>query len=918
MATNDEIRAKDVVPELSDFRDDTDGLYGDGNQSSFFMKASNLAKSILGRIHLLPKSITTFRTGDVIPVDGPSGTAKMPYADLLKVTADNVFGDHRAISAYPAIYGEDETYSSYDDLPLNSSILVLKFLLNAPNRSWGKCFTFAASNNANFVAQLLVSTDIQDEYNNCIYYRSKRAGTWTQWDKVLKIDDVVKEINENLSKNLGTITPKFVNLSCDSSGSTTTYTKTRFASELIDIENFVLCEIDSDYAWRIFLFDENKAFLTFFDWDSDSKTQYDILKKDASTKYIRIYFCKKGTPSPDLTYSDIDKVKVFCVNVQSEAISSMVNGREHEKTLGVDYSAVWNTTGQKSTNPDATRAVLNRFIPINLATKVSSKSASIRYRLCLYTSDGCLDSDFIEMTPYTTSDTLISSVLSDYPTAKFFKVVIARDDDSELPGEVSDYIEIETEFKRSEKLTFERGNLTDVGSIDISYHNADNVTNFAKFRTGRYIDVKGNKKARFVNNNGGDLTVYEYDSSFSFVCKTDSASLVDFVPATKYIKIMVTNCTDDPFVTMYSDEGVGYAFNQYSSSDISFLFEVANVDPTSITESDIDASQYSSTKYFDSGILRLPPNYNVNGNPVPLIIFNHGSAEYGVRYYRTDIFIYQNERNYLIKEGYAILDCFGASSKYSNGDSELNENTATPDNISCMVSAYNWIVNNYNIDTNNVFSMGKSHGGLMTLAMAYTKSIPVKACALLCPLLNWFDPGVGLGCYSYSHRVTVANQLGFENVGSLDTTALEVLNSADYKTYILGNIDKMIGNNPFLMGIDGTNAYTITEKSIELDWDDPIFNVPRTCYTPIKVWGASDDTSVMYKQELSLVNSIKNGKGISAFRRMPTGTGAHHSVDNDPNALKVASIVTKLGYTCVDVPLAYAEVVQWFRRFGSC
>ena len=34
-------------------------------------------------------SITAFRTGDVIPVDGPSGTAKMPYADLLHVTTEH-------------------------------------------------------------------------------------------------------------------------------------------------------------------------------------------------------------------------------------------------------------------------------------------------------------------------------------------------------------------------------------------------------------------------------------------------------------------------------------------------------------------------------------------------------------------------------------------------------------------------------------------------------------------------------------------------------------------------------------------------------------------------------------------------------------------------------------------------------------
>ena len=41
------------------------------------------------RIKDLSTSITDFRTGDVIPVDGPDGTAKMPYADLLQVTTEH-------------------------------------------------------------------------------------------------------------------------------------------------------------------------------------------------------------------------------------------------------------------------------------------------------------------------------------------------------------------------------------------------------------------------------------------------------------------------------------------------------------------------------------------------------------------------------------------------------------------------------------------------------------------------------------------------------------------------------------------------------------------------------------------------------------------------------------------------------------
>lgn len=52
---------------------------------------ASLAAWILGRIKSLATSITSFRTGDVIPVDGPNGPAKMSKDDLLTETAQNTF-----------------------------------------------------------------------------------------------------------------------------------------------------------------------------------------------------------------------------------------------------------------------------------------------------------------------------------------------------------------------------------------------------------------------------------------------------------------------------------------------------------------------------------------------------------------------------------------------------------------------------------------------------------------------------------------------------------------------------------------------------------------------------------------------------------------------------------------------------------
>jgi len=73
---------------------------------SVWYKAMNYAPAQYGtdQVKNLPTSITGFRTGDVIPVDGPSGTAKMPKDDLLQI----IKGDVKLYSI--TIEGKGDTY----------------------------------------------------------------------------------------------------------------------------------------------------------------------------------------------------------------------------------------------------------------------------------------------------------------------------------------------------------------------------------------------------------------------------------------------------------------------------------------------------------------------------------------------------------------------------------------------------------------------------------------------------------------------------------------------------------------------------------------------------------------------------------------------------------------------------------------
>lgn len=77
-----------------------------------------MANLLLKRIKDWATSIASFRTGDVIPVDGPSGTAKMGKDDLLKETAQNALAgnvapafDPTRTSANPYDVGESVVYA---------------------------------------------------------------------------------------------------------------------------------------------------------------------------------------------------------------------------------------------------------------------------------------------------------------------------------------------------------------------------------------------------------------------------------------------------------------------------------------------------------------------------------------------------------------------------------------------------------------------------------------------------------------------------------------------------------------------------------------------------------------------------------------------------------------------------------------
>lgn len=84
---------------------------------------------VFGKVKNIPTSINQFRTGDVIPVDGPNGPAKMPKDDLLTETAQNALTGNVA----PEF---DSTKDYYvDDVVIYNGVQY-RFLVDHPAGAW--------------------------------------------------------------------------------------------------------------------------------------------------------------------------------------------------------------------------------------------------------------------------------------------------------------------------------------------------------------------------------------------------------------------------------------------------------------------------------------------------------------------------------------------------------------------------------------------------------------------------------------------------------------------------------------------------------------------------------------------------------------------------------------------------------------
>ena len=323
-------------------------------------------------------------------------------------------------------------------------------------------------------------------------------------------------------------------------------------------------------------------------------------------------------------------------------------------------------------------------------------------------------------------------------------------------------------------------------------------------------------------------------------------------------------------------------------------------------------------EYYNTCKVKLPPNYSPTGKSVPIIYFVHGSGDYRRldSWHITDS--YMDYYNYLIDQGYAIFDCYGWTSKYGyeftngeNGTKSTNgANTwGLPLNVKAAIAGLKWFGENFNVDLNNVSIMTKSLGGLTAGMMCYQNEIKIKACCMLAPEIDILAHR-SLG-YDETGFRTIAAETGMTDVETFVSAGCTKETTAGYK-YLQTHAEKLNGSCPTWKNLIGCPMETKIKNSLDKTTDETLY---KTCDIPTKIWVAQDDDTVSYNNCKAYVQQLLNGGCNAELRTMPNNTGKHHAVDNDENALKEASVTTRLGIVHENVPTAYVEAEEYIKKY---
>lgn len=538
-----------------------------------------------------------------------------------------------------------------------------------------------------------------------------------------------------------------------------------------------------------------------------------------------------------------------------------------------------------------------------------------------------------------THDITKEEILAKYPTAKYLAIVVRNSSNTDLsPAEylfvvggytqVNGFVRLEDEKENLQNnpaphsLPLEHGSIIYDGTMSTKNGTANFLTTW---RTPNFIELQDFS----ILTSAGTGTIFLYDSNYNLIKSvaivggTTTALFAGNFPQCKYFKVSLANSAIPSVTFMIAN--YSEVKNIATGAEMSFVYSVVPNNP----ETDADQLHKNSGEYFDNGFLRLPPNYSNTGKKTRLILFAHGSGDFTTMY--ADSLSgnggpygqgYNPYFDYLNKEGYAIFDVWGMTSKFwALSNSFRSAAWGTPTNMASITAAYKWLVRHYNLYDDGIFVCGKSLGGLICGAMMFQHSVPVLAVGSFAGDIDAIR-GSRMGYAQVTRQQNVAD-LKFDDSTLVsrftDPDQENPLTDSEFYQMLLDNKDHLAGYAPFIANIIDRPYSDI----VPLAYSNVAFeSVRRMATVPFKAWHSADDNTVSITQSRTFVKAIKNAGGIAELRVLPDGTGGHHATDYGTTDVEGASgyslkadITTALGYECEDIPFAFIEFVEWIRIY---
>lgn len=446
------------------------------------------------------------------------------------------------------------------------------------------------------------------------------------------------------------------------------------------------------------------------------------------------------------------------------------------------------------------------------------------------------------------------------------------------------------------------------------------LSDFTRYRHSvPMIDIGNCELLSVATGADETLTVFCYDGGGEYI---GSVTCLDSLPAgAAYVKLMVAKSTDyetiEPLRVTLSGQPVLVKNDVPERLAAHFIsFETS---APAAPGSDVGTEQ--SARCYDNGFVRLPPNYSRDGEAVPLVVFVHGTG--GYNFYKGPTSNggagdYQALQEFIVNNGYALCDCSGLTNVNRNCGNAF----AAPSFMTCITDMVNYLIANYNIKDDGIYVYGKSSGGFLCHMLALEQPVKVRAVGSLAPALS---PMVSIAHHARTYTSTAnieAQQLGIDH-----TFTSGQFGEGD-QAAIIDNVALWRQIDPFFAGTDLTDeqvaqilrmCYDAGGNSYHLNISDIpeavslCDSAQRHVSCPTRIWIAEDDYIVFHGNSKLFVEMAQRAGSPCYLRSLPAGTGMHHAVDTDDKALRTMYVTRYAGE--VEVPVAYAELVDWFNRW---